>query len=141
EFRRVLFRSGLLGGFKTQLETRNDNVALVYAGPTLLRSGMLFEMRVQVTAIKPVEKLQIGIGLPLFHDITMNTMMPAAAEETFKDGAFRFTYDRLDPGERFDVKFDFQINPSLLKGTHGNISVYDGERLLAELPVAITVLP
>jgi len=134
--------TGLLGGgFNSKLRTENDQVSLAYAGPTHLRNGMFFEAHVLVRAKQPIKKLVIGVEGSLIHDLTMNSMVPAAAEETFEDGAFRFTYDKLDAGENFDVKFDFQINPSLVAGTSGRVAVYDGDTQLASLPVEITVWP
>jgi len=71
----------------------------------------------------------------------MNSMVPAASEESYEGGLFRFTFNRLEKGDTFDVKFDFQINPSLLAGVAGKIAIYDDTALLAEIPVKITVLP
>ena len=39
------------------------------------------------------------------------------------------------------VKVDSQINPALVGGTSGAVAVYDGDTLLAELPIAMTVRP
>lgn len=134
--------SGLLGGAgDSHLTTANDHVVLTYEGPTRIRNGMFFEVHVHVTARQPIKKLELSLDPSLERDITMNSMIPAAADETFKDGAFRYTFDKLDAGDKFDVKFDFQINPSLFAGNKGNIAVYDGDAKLAALPVSITVFP
>ena len=45
------------------------------------------------------------------------------------------------PGETLDIKIDGQINPSLFAGTQGRIELRDGERVLAAVPVEMTVLP
>lgn len=68
-------------------------------------------------------------------------MVPAPSEESFKDGAFRFDYGPLKPGESIDIKIDGQINPPLFAGTRGTVAVLDGERQLATIPLHITVLP
>ena len=77
----------------------------------------------------------------MWKDFTVNTMVPAAAEERFADGRFRFSYGPVEAGKAIVVKIDSQINPSLVGGTAGHVAVYDGETLLAELPVAIAVRP
>ncbi|MGN6550172.1 MAG: hypothetical protein ACTHJ3_09800 [Pararhizobium sp.] len=134
--------SGVLGGSgDSHLTAENDRVVLTYEGPTLIRNGMFFEAHVHVTARQPIKKLELSLDPSLERDITMNSMIPAAADETFKDGAFRYTFDKLDAGDKFDVKFDFQINPSLFAGNEGDIAVYDGDAKLATLPVSITVFP
>lgn len=138
----ALALSGVLGGgFNAKLSTSNSRVVLTYRGPTVIRNGMFFEAHAIVTAKQPIKKLVVAVDQSLIHDLTMNSMVPQAGDETFKDGAFRFSYDKLDMGESFDIKFDFQINPSLFAGTAGRISVYDDKTLLAELPLTITVLP
>lgn len=134
--------SGVLGGgFNSRLQIENDRVALTYAGPTTLRNGMFFEAHVLVKAMKPIGKLEVALDPTLVHDLTMNSMVPAAADETFENGDIRYSFDKLDAGDTFDIKFDFQINPSLFKGTKGHITAYDGDTELADLPVTIAVLP
>jgi hypothetical protein len=138
----ALALSGVLGGgFNASPSVENEHVVLAYHGPTVIRSGMFFEAHAVVVAKQPIKKLVVTVSESLIHDMTMNTMVPAAGEETFEGGAFRFSYDKLDRGNTFDVKFDFQINPSLFAGTEGRIAVYDDKTLLAALPVSITVLP
>jgi len=140
-FLAIAMTGTLGGGFNSHLEITNDRVALAYEGPTRLRNGMFFESHVLVTALQPIEKLEISLEPTLIHDLTMNSMVPAAAEETFKDGTFRFSFDKMAAGDNFDVKFDFQINPSLFAGNHGHITVYDGDTELATIPIDITVWP
>lgn len=140
-FLAIAMTGTLGGGFNSHLEIGNDRIALAYDGPTKLRNGMFFEAHVLVRALQPIKKLEISLEPSLVHDLTMNSMVPAAADETFEDGAFRFSFDKMETGDRFDVKFDFQINPSLFAGTHGRIAVYDGDTELATIPVDITVWP
>ena len=73
--------------------------------------------------------------------MTINTMIPAASEESFKGGAYRFSYGALRAGETLVVKIDGQINPPLFAGTEGEIALFDGERRLGGMPLKIKVLP
>lgn len=134
--------TGVLGGRMEDRRTvENDNATLTFEGPRFIRNGMFFEAHTIAVAKKPIDKLVFVVSESLMHDITMNSMVPAAGEETYEDENFRFTYDKLDAGDTFDVKFDFQINPSLVLGTEGEVAVYDDRELLAKVPVKITVLP
>src|SRR3546814_1697109 len=67
--------------------------------------------------------------------MTVNTMIPAPAEESFEDGYFRFSYGPLDAGERLHVRIDGQINPPLFAGTRGEIAVFDGDRRVGSMPL------
>src|SRR3546814_4548345 len=81
-----------------------------------------------LTAEAPLDDAVIAVTPALWHDMTVNTMIPAPAEESFKDGYFHFSYGPLDAGERLHVKIDGQINPPLFAGTRGEIAVFDGDR-------------
>src|SRR3546814_13021689 len=76
----------------------------------------------------------IEVSPSLWRDMTINTMIPAPAEEFFEKGGYRFAYDRMPRGKRLLIKIDGQINPPLFAGTRGDIAVYDGERRLGAMP-------
>jgi hypothetical protein len=134
--------TGALGG-RPSPTTRVDApaVSLAVKTPRTLRNGMFFETEISVTPHRPVHDLTIAVDRTLWKDFTVNTMVPAASEETFADGRFRFAYGPAEPGKAIVVKTDSQINPALVGGTAGRIAVYDGETLLAELPVTVKVRP
>jgi hypothetical protein len=134
--------SGLLGGGPMPRKTADSaRATLTYVGPRFIRNGMFFEAYAVVRAKQPIDKLVVAINESLVHDMTMNSMVPQATDETFEDGSFRFSYGSLDAGQTFTVKFDFEINPAMLAGTAGRIAVFDDHDPLVELPVIITVYP
>ena len=133
---------GVFGGGKARpITVTGDAVQLEVHTQRTIRNGVFFETLVRVTARAPVEKTVIAIDATLWRDMTINTMIPAPSEESFKDGAFRFDYGPLKPGESIDIKIDGQINPPLFAGTKGSVAVLDGERQLAATPLHIMVLP
>ncbi|CCW19281.1 hypothetical protein EBBID32_36470 [Sphingobium indicum BiD32] len=58
--------------------------------PDTLRNGMAFETIVEVTPRRPVGDLVIAMSDGLWREMTINTMMPAAGEESHKDASHRF---------------------------------------------------
>lgn len=133
---------GVFGGGKVRPIVADTPAArLEIATPRVIRNGMFFETRVQITARRPVDQAVVTVSRSLWRDMTINTMTPAPGEEQFKDGAFRFDYGPLKAGETLDIKIDGQINPPLFAGTRGQIALFDGERELAATPLHITVLP
>lgn len=133
---------GVFGGGKARsLTAASDAATLEVHTPRVIRNGVFFETLIRVTAHAPIEKAAIAVDATLWRDMTINTMIPAPSEESFKDGAFRFDYGPLKPGESIDIKIDGQINPPLFAGTKGTVAVLDGERQLAAVPLKITVLP
>ncbi|HEV7311888.1 MULTISPECIES: hypothetical protein [unclassified Sphingopyxis] len=109
--------------------------------PTVIRNGEFFETAIDIRADEPLTDATLAVEAGLWRDMTINTMIPAAAEEEYKNGEYRFSYGPLEAGETLSVKIDGQINPPLFAGNEGVIAVYDGERLLGRQVFRIKVLP
>jgi hypothetical protein len=134
--------SGVLGGGRAERHAADlPRATLAATLPTRVRNGEMLEMRIEVAARADIADATIAVPPSLWRDITINTQIPAAGEEAFEDGAFRFRYGPLKAGERLAVKIDGQINPPLTRGTAGEIALYDGDTRIGAVPVAITVLP
>lgn len=133
----------LLGVFGREhtLSAEGGGVTLSVHQPQLLRSGEFFETQVRVEVSTAVEDLVIAVDTSLWRDMTVNTFIPAASEESTEDGAYRFAFGPMEAGTTFEAKIDLQVNPDIVGGNRGVIRVYDGERLLVELPADIGVLP
>lgn len=141
----VLLGAGLFGMFGGQpnasIQTTRGATTLKVTAPQILRSGMIFETIVEVSSRQSVDNLVIGISDPLWREMTINTMIPAAEEEENKNGFHRFSFGRLEAGDTFRFKIDGQINPPLLAGTKGMFVAFDGEGEIISAPVAVKVLP
>lgn len=131
---------GLLG-HERQWEARGGSTSLTVHMPEIIRNGEFFELRVTVEAADPIGELVVGIDHALWEDMTVNTLIPAATDETSEDGEFRFTFAELAAGTPFLFKVDLQVNPDILGGNQGVVTVYDGEEELTRVDVQIAVLP
>ncbi len=133
---------GLLGGGRSPRRAVTTPAAeLCVKTPHILRSGLFFETDITVAARQPIADAVIALPATLWRDQTINTQVPAADKEEANDGTFRFHYGPLTAGERLTVKIDGQVNPPLTVGTRGAVTLLDGERPLATLPLDVTVLP
>lgn len=133
---------GFTGGQPSPPRTLDfGDARLVVKTPTTIRNGEFFETDLTVTAQAPIGDAVIAVSPALWQDMTVNTMIPAPAEESFGDGLFRFSYGPLDAGDSVHVKIDGQINPPLFAGTGGEIAVFDGSRRIGAMPLRIKVLP
>ena len=138
----ALALAGLFGGKTTDWRgVRNDTVELQAAVPQVMRSGVLFEFRFRITPRRRFEDLRLAISPELLRDFTINTTIPAPAEESSEEGLFHLSYGPVEAGETVEIKLDGQINPSLVWGTQGRIAVFDGDSELASMPLEIRVLP
>jgi len=134
--------AGLFGGQPSVTrQAKSDAIAMTVRTPETLRNGMVFETIVEIVPRRPVRDLIVAVSDGLWREMTINTMLPAAGEESHKGGYHRFSFGSADTGQAFRFKIDGQINPPLFAGTRGEIAAFDGERRLAAVPVTIKVLP
>jgi hypothetical protein len=136
----VLALFGLLG-HERQWEAQGGSTSLTVHVPEIIRNGEFFEMRVTIESAEAIDELAVGIDQALWEDMTVNTLIPAATDETSEDGEFRFTFAELAAGTPFLLKVDLQVNPDILGGNQGVVTVYDGEEELTRVGVQIAVLP
>lgn len=133
---------GLVGGSPTREHVvRSQFVDVQVHVPSPIRNGMFVEWRISAKARKPIADLVVAIPADLWQDMTINSLIPAATEERFKNGDFHFHFGALDAGEDFLFKIDGQINPPRLASKQGSIRLLDGERELASVPVDMRVTP
>ena len=133
---------GLLGGAPAPtLRTGNAAATLAVTTPDLLRNGMFFETRIAAVARAPIDDAVIAIPAALWRDATVNTLIPAATEEEFVDGEFRFHFGPRATGETLGMKIDGQMNPPRFTGASGRLRLLDGDREIAAVPLSLKVIP
>ena len=133
---------GFLGGAPAPTRRAASAAAtLAVTSPDRLRNGMFFETRISAEARRPIADAVIAVPALMWRDATVNTMIPAAAEEEFVDGEFRFHFGPLGAGERLGFKIDGQMNPPRFSSSSGRIRLLDGAVEMVALPVTLTVIP
>ena len=135
-----LAMTGILGHERDWRADANGVVLQIHA-PETTRSGEFLEMRVRVTSAVPIGEFAIGVEGSLWEDLTVNTLIPAATEEESANGEVRFVFAALAADTAFDLKVDLQVNPDIVGGNDGRVTVYDGERALVGTRISIMVLP
>jgi hypothetical protein len=118
-----------------------DQAQLEVDMPAVISTGDLYETRIRVQAQQDIGKLQIAMSPGLWHEMTVNTMIPAPEAETYEDGAFRYSFAALEQGQEFLFKIDAQVNPRFFGALDGDIRVYDDGKLLAVSRRHIRVMP
>ena len=133
---------GLLGGAPAPtLRSASAGASLAVTTPDRLRNGMFFETRMSAVAKRPIRDAVIAVPAAMWRDVTINTMMPAPAEEEFVDGEFRLHFGPLGAGETLGIKIDGQMNPPRFGSSSGRIRLLDGEAEVVALPVKLRVIP
>jgi hypothetical protein len=129
-------------GVRDTVTADEASVRLSVEGPSRIRSGEFFEMLFTVDTQREIRDAVLSIDPEIWHDVTINTMIPQPAEESFEDGTFRFHFGALTPGSRLLVKVDGQINPAYPPGANrGAVELVDGAATLARVDYEMQVLP
>jgi len=136
----VLAMIGVLG-HERQWESDTNGTRMSIHMPEVIRNGEFLEIRVEVRSTRQIGQLAIGVDQALWEDLTINTLIPAATDEASEDGEFRFGFGELSADTSFLLKIDAQVNPDILGGNEGRVTVYDGDEALGTLDVDMTVLP
>jgi hypothetical protein len=136
----VLAMTGLLG-HERDWEASSGGTTLRIHQPEVIRNGEFLELRLTVESADGIGALAIGFDQAIWEDMTINTMIPAASEESSEDGEFRFIFGELGGGTTFLLKVDAQINPDIVGGNEGAITVYDGDEELVSTTIEMGVLP
>lgn len=114
---------------------------MTISAPSIVRNGMFFEVTIDVSAKRDIADVVLAVEPGLWRRQTQNSMVPAAADETYGDGGFRYSYGPLGAGEALHLKADFQINPDLMWGTSGDVTLFDGPSELLRQPLQLRVWP
>lgn len=138
----VLAFLGIFGGQPhPTISVADPSATIMLQVPQRIRNGEFFEMRMEIKTKRRFEDLTLTVSSSYWHDLTVNTMIPAPAEEKSENGRFLFSYGKIDAGTALTVKIDGQINPPLFLGNAGDIQLRDGDTTIVTIPVEMKVMP
>ncbi len=133
--------SGAAGSPTAEVSSRSGPGVVSIEMPAVTRAGKILEMRFHLRPPAAIDKPVLAIDASLWRELTINSMVPAASDEAYRKGAFRFSFGRIEAGEEFLFKVDAQINPKLHGVNRGRVVLLDGEREVAAVPVELKVWP
>lgn len=122
--------------------TANAAVASVsVTAPARLRSGLIFQVRVEVVAHQDMHELEIVFDKGWWESMSVNSIVPEPTEESSEDGRVVLSYGKLEAGHSLVCWIYFQVNPTNVGERAENIEVRDGSSPVAQIHRAITVFP
>ncbi len=140
----VLPTLALLGVFgqKPSTATADARAArLSVTAPERLRSGLIFQVRVEVLAHRNVHELQISFDRGWWESMSVNSIVPEPSSEASQDGRVVLTYGALAAGQTTTAWIYFQANPTNVGKRRENVAISDGTQPLAELHRSLTIFP
>jgi hypothetical protein len=136
--------AGLLNAFGQRSRTvgaTGPEARLEVRGPDRVRGGLLYQQRVTVQAMRDIEHPRLVLARGWLDGQTVNTIEPAAENESSRDGELVLSYDSLSAGDKLEVFIDVQVNPTHVGRTDHDVELDDAERPLARVSGSLLTLP
>jgi hypothetical protein len=137
----VLALLNFFGQRPTTAATNTPAVSVDVTSPSRLRSGLIFQVRVQVAAHQSIKELQLVFDRGWWESMSVNSTVPEPSQESSNDGRVVFDYGQLPAGHTEVYWIYFQVNPTNVGERSENIDVKDGNTHLAHIHRAVTVFP
>jgi hypothetical protein len=117
-------------------------VQLHLSTPERLRSGLIFQTRVDVAATRRIARPTLVLGGGWFDGMTLNSYQPPASSQSSRGSAVTFTYPALAAGAHMTAWFEWSVNPTNLAWSRSEpIALDDGTAPLVSLAPNVTVFP
>ncbi|HET6174523.1 MAG TPA: hypothetical protein VFD90_18095 [Gaiellales bacterium] len=140
----LLVLAALLNRFGQRPTTSSGaspSAALEVQSPENLRGGLIFQARFTITARERLAKPTLILQRGWFESMSVNSIVPDAAQQDARDGRVRLTYPPLAAGSSRVVWIYFQVNPTNLGKRSQDVVLADGSRRLAAVHRSVTVWP
>jgi hypothetical protein len=114
---------------------------LAVTAPARLRSGLIFQVRVQVTAHQDLAKPQLIFGPGWWDSMSENSLEPNPSTESNENGRIVLSYNKLAAGHRLIVWMYFQVNPTNVGKRREDVELDDGSTMITRVHRSLTIFP
>jgi hypothetical protein len=119
----------------------NPAASLRVTAPSRLRGGLLFQVRVEVTAHRTLGQPQVVMSRGWWEEMSVNSVEPQPSNESTSNGTVVLTYDKLQADQSLVVWLYFQVNPTNVGEHTQDIALYDGQHPLTRIHRSVSVFP
>jgi hypothetical protein len=116
-------------------------VSVDVTAPSRLRSGLIFQVRLQISAHRDIKNLEVVFDRGWWESMSVNSSVPEPTEESSSDGRVVFEYGGLGAGHTHVSWIYFQVNPTNVGSRQEDLDVKDGETELAHINRSMTIFP
>ena len=109
--------------------------------PARLRSGLIFQVRVEVVAHRAISTPQLIFSQGWWESMSVNSLEPNPTDETSSNGRVVLTYNKLTAGHTLIVWLYFQVNPTNVGKRSEDIELNDGSQQITSIHRSLTIFP
>jgi hypothetical protein len=137
----VLALLNVFGQRPTTTSARGLAGDLAVTAPARLRSGLIFQVRVQVTANQDIAKPQLVFDRGWWESMSENSMEPNPSSQTNLNGRVVLSYTKLAAGHTMIVWLYFQVNPTNVGKRREDVELDDGATMITRVHRSLTIFP
>jgi hypothetical protein len=109
--------------------------------PRAARGGLIYQTIFRIDAHRDLAKPTLVLDPGWFDGLTINTVEPDSVTWGQQDGRNTVALGPIAAGDHFVLRFQYQVNPTVLGHRTQNVVLADGESDLATLEQAQTIYP
>ena len=135
---------GLLNVFGQRpdtLQAASRAASLEVYAPTRLRSGLFYEARFTLEALRDVRNATLVLDPGWLEGMTLNTLAPSPVGEASRDGRLALELGHVPAGRKHVFFLHFQVNPTNIGRRSQRVELFDGETRLFGLERTVTIWP
>jgi hypothetical protein len=118
-----------------------ERATLEVSAPARLRGGLFFQGRFTVRPQAAIENATLVFEPGWMENTHINTIEPAPTEEASRNGDLALSFGPLEAGDELVLYMQFQVNPTNVGRRPADVSLYDGDELIARVDHTITIFP
>jgi hypothetical protein len=137
----ILALLNVFGQRPTTTSAHGLAAGLAVTAPARLRSGLIFQVRVQVTAHQNIAKPQLVFDPGWWDSMSENSMEPDPSSQTNDNGRVVLSYNKLAAGHTLVVWLYFQVNPTNVGKRREDVELDDGATMITRVHRSLTIFP
>jgi hypothetical protein len=114
---------------------------LKVTAPARLRSGLIFQVRVEVVAHRALSLPQLIFSQGWWESMSENSVAPNPTAQSSANGRVTLTYNKLAAGHTLIVWLYFQVNPTNVGKRSEDIALTDGSSAITSIHRSLTIFP
>jgi hypothetical protein len=137
----VLALLNFFGQRPTTTSAHTPAADLVVTAPARLRSGLIFQVRVQVTAHRDIAMPQLVFDHGWWESMSENSLEPNPSNEGTQNGSVVLSYNKLPAGPTLIIWLYFQVNPTNVGNRREDVQLEDGSTPIVGVHRSLTIFP
>jgi hypothetical protein len=114
---------------------------LQVTAPARLRSGLIFQVRVQVTAHLALAMPQLMFDRGWWDSMSVNSIVPNPSNQSTQNGSVVLSFNKLPAGHSLILWIYFQVNPTNVGKRREDVELEDGTTPIATVHRSLTIFP